>query len=124
MPDNRQPQNPKSVYTGFSGRLRLWHAAFSRFSMRSMGVITRISTALMVMSVLAAVLCLSALVIRTGYDHTLSEIHRIHNIIRISQVIFAVNVLFNLVFNLRNTIRNTRLIKWIVDIAVLLTLLP
>lgn len=124
MPDNRQTQNPKSVYTGFSGRLRLWHAAFSRFSMRSMGVITRISTALMVMSVLAAVLCLSALVIRTGYDHTLAEIHRIHNIIRISQAIFAVNVLFNLVFNLRNTIRNTRLIKWIVDIAVLLTLLP
>jgi Trk-type K+ transport system membrane component len=102
----------------------VWGNAIARFLNRGMVIISRISQILMVITVIAALLCLVALVIRTGYDHTPVEIRQIHSMIRITQGIFIVNVLFNLVLNLRNTIRNTRLIKWIVDISVLLTLLP
>lgn len=43
------------------------------------------------------------------------------NAIHICQVIFIVNILYNLIFLFRATLKSNKLIKWIIDIAVLLT---
>ena len=40
------------------------------------------------------------------------------------QGVFIVNVFFNLIFNLRKTLRETRPIKCIVDVAIITTLFP
>lgn len=95
-----------------------------RASHRSVKAISAISTSLMVLSAVASVVCLVCLVIHAGYEHTVAEFITIRRVLRCTQAIFTANVLFNLIFNLRETIRNTKLIKWIVDASILLTLLP
>lgn len=101
----------------------LRHATI-RFGHRSMPVIGGISITLMILSVIASILCLFCLVIHVGYDHSTDEFRQLHTVIRLTQSVFITTVLFDLIFNLRSTLRNTRPVKWIVDVAVLLTLLP
>lgn len=113
-----------TVIRRISQRLDLLRHATLRFGHRTMPVVNAVSQTLMVLAVMAAIVTLVLLVIRTGYEHTPDDIRRIHRLLRWCQGIFVANVLFNLVFNLRNTLRNTRPVKWIVDIAILITLLP
>lgn len=104
--------------------LYLLSMSIHRASHRSIKAISATSASLMVLSALASVVCLVSLVIHAGYEHTVAEFIVIRRVLRFTQAIFTANVLFNLTFNLRNTIRNTKPIKWIVDAAILLTLLP
>lgn len=78
----------------------------------------------MVLSTIASVVCLASLIIHAGYDHSTSEILAIRRLLRGVQAVFLTNILFNLLFNLKETVRNSRPIKWIVDCLVLVTLLP
>ncbi|MCM1292164.1 MAG: potassium transporter [Bacteroides sp.] len=87
-------------------------------------LINVVAAALMILSVGASIACLVALVIRTGFDHSPSSVRDLHVIIRICQWIFISTVVFNLVFKFRNTCRQTRIVKWIIDVALLTTLLP
>jgi len=59
-----------------------------------------------------------------GYDHEPGRLRHIMHYFRIIQGVFVANILFNLLFNIKATLRNTRVIKWIVDLSMLLTLLP
>ncbi len=83
-----------------------------------------LSTVLMVFSVLASVVCLGGLIVHVGFEHDHEGFRRIGILMRMCQAIFSANLLFNLIFNLRATLRDTRIIKWIVDIAILVVLLP
>lgn len=118
------PSNHKNIFQGIGARIALMRHATLRYGHRSLPVISGISQALIVISVVAEIVCLVALVIRAGYDHNPDDVRRIHNLLRLCQGIFITNVSFNLIFNPRNTFRNTRTVKWIVDIAMLVTLLP
>lgn len=118
------PSNHKTIFQSIGARIALMRHATLRFGHRTMPVISGISQALIVISVVAEIVCLVALVIRAGYEHNPDDVRRIHNLLRLCQGIFIANVSFNLIFNLRNTFRNTRTVKWIVDIAMLVTLLP
>lgn len=75
-------------------------------------------------SVIAAVGCLLLLTAYTGYDLEAVEVKRMFRGFRFVQGVFLANVLFNLVFNLRRTLRESRPVKWVADIAVLLSAIP
>lgn len=64
------------------------------------------------------------MIIQAGFDHQATDIAMLHRAIRWIQAIFIANVLFGIVFRFSYTLQNTRPIKWIVDIAILVTLLP
>lgn len=89
-----------------------------------MNVLSSISTFLMVLTTISAVVCLVCLTVGIGFEHTPEDIRNLRSGLRIIQGVFLTNILFNLTLNLRQTLRNSRTIKWIVDIAMLLTLLP
>lgn len=59
-----------------------------------------------------------------GFNHSVNDLVLLSRIIRICHIIFLVNIIFGLMQNYKETIRLNRAVKWIVDIAVLTTLLP
>lgn len=71
-----------------------------------------------------AIMCMVSIVVFTGFDHTASDGRELIALIKTAQIIFLVKVLSNLIFNWNRTFRNTRIFKWVFDIAILITLLP
>ena len=98
--------------------------AYLRFTTHSMAYIRRVSEALSVVTLLAAVACITGLTVYFGFDHSQREWRGLLLLIRGCQIIFLTNIIYNLVLNFRITLRQTKIIKWIVDIGVLITLLP
>ena len=105
-------------------RLRRLRFRYARFTHHFSVAIRNISGVSEFISTIAAACCLIILVIYFGYDNSETTLMLHRRLLRIIQGIFVFNVGFNLIFNLRATLRATRMLKWIVDIAVLLTLLP
>lgn len=122
MPD--KPKQHPQLLARCRRRIDLMRHATLRFGHYSMPVVANISTVLMVLTVIASAMCLTILTVHVGFDHSTDEFRRLHNLIRLTQGIFITNVLFNIIFNFKATFRNSRIIKWIVDIAILITILP
>lgn len=104
-------------------RLRALRAAFRRFVRRSYMLIKTLSQLMMILTNVAAVTCIICMVIHVGYDHTLAEYDAIYRIMRIVKWVFIVSVGFDLTLNIYSTVRNSRSVKWIVDIGVVVLLL-
>ena len=64
------------------------------------------------------------LIVYTGYEHDRISVKNMYHYFHLIQGVFIVNVFFNLIFNLRKTLRETRPIKCIVDVAIITTLFP
>ena len=105
-------------------RLHRANLTWNRALRHSRTAITAISGLLEVLSVVAAIGCLLCATLYIGFEREANELRTLLVYFRTFQCIFLAKVLFNLIFNLKNTIENTRVIKWIVDIALLSTLLP
>lgn len=73
---------------------------------------------------MCALLTLVGLVLLVGFDHTASNRALIHSMLRSFQIIFIVYVAYNLILRTRETIRENRVFKWVVDIAMLITAIP
>lgn len=73
---------------------------------------------------MAALAAIVSMIILMGFDHSPANIRMFGRIITACGVVFAVKVGFNLIFTWKETRRSTRPVKWILDIAVLVTLLP
>lgn len=82
------------------------------------------SATLGVIAVIASVVCLASMIVRGGFNHSSDDLILLSRIIRVCHIIFLANIIFSLTLNFRETVRLNRVVKWIVDIAVLTTLLP
>lgn len=98
--------------------------SFNRFTKHFVGLIRFTSQALAVVTFAAALLCIMFGVVSVGFDLKTIAFTHIVDIMKAIRTIFVINIIFNLAFCFRDTLRNTRVIKWIVDIAVLTLLLP
>ena len=72
----------------------------------------------------ASAACLVGLLIYFGFEHSPAETRLLGRLLRASQIVFLTNILYNLVFNFKQTVSTTRIVKCVVDISVLVTLLP
>ncbi|WP_295730989.1 TrkH family potassium uptake protein [uncultured Muribaculum sp.] len=86
--------------------------------------ITAIGRVLDIFSFLASIGCVALFLAYLGYDRDPDEIKYMMRWFRTIQGIYVAKVLFNLLFDYRHILRNTRIIKWVVDIGLLTTLLP
>lgn len=92
---------------------------FSHFE-RSILYISRVFEILVL---LASINCLFLLIVSTGYDLADREKHIISVVMRCTQALFALYVAYGWIFRFKATLRQSRIIKWIVDFALLLTVL-
>lgn len=104
-------------------RLRAFRAAFRRFVRRSYTLIKTLSQLMLISTNVAAVTCIICMVIHVGYNHTQAEYETIYRIMRIVKWAFISSVVFDLTLNIYSTVRNSRLMKWIVDIGIVILLL-
>ncbi len=114
----------KHIIRRMQSRLHNINLTWNRALRHSRTAITAISGLLEVLSVIAAIGCLLCATLYIGFEREANELRTLLVYFRTFQCIFLAKVLFNLIFNLKNTIENTRVIKWIVDITLLSTLLP
>lgn len=87
-------------------------------------VISFILPLVAVIAFVASLACLVSFTVYIGYDHTATEFQTLKRVIRVAQIIFIANVALPLIFDFRRVVAENRPIKWIVDVAVLLTFLP
>ncbi len=117
-----------SITGRIADALRRWgnkhHASFVRFTHRSAPAIATLTAVLNVLVAVAAVVFICSLIIYAGYDHSAAEITILRRTCRWIQGLFSFNIIYNLIFNLRHIVRESRPIKWVVDALMLLTLLP
>lgn len=85
-----------------------------RAGRRTLGAITPI----------CALLCLTCMVVYFGFDHVPADARRLLHLIRLTQGVFLLNVIYGLVLSFRTTLRDTPWVKWVVDLALLMTLAP
>lgn len=98
--------------------------AYARFERRFTATLRVLSVCLDVLAALSALLCLTLLALYAGFDRQTITYTSIRPWLRLAQGVFVSGILFRMVFLFRTTIRESRPVKWIVDGAMLLTVLP
>ncbi len=83
-----------------------------------------LSLLLDVLTVPASLVALVAIALYGGYDSSIVSFDDIRPWLRWCQGIFVVNILFNLIFRFKATVAHTRVFRWIIDLAMLATLIP
>ncbi|MCH5246546.1 MAG: potassium transporter [Muribaculaceae bacterium] len=97
---------------------------YYRICNRFIGPLKRIRTTGMWISFVFSIVCLASLILYGGFYHSETNKQILLNVIRLCQVVFAVNILYNIIFLFKETVRGNKLLKWIMDIAVLMSVLP
>lgn len=97
---------------------------YLRFTARFVPAIRVGRNILGVLAFIASAGCIASLMIYFGFNHDAQSARTLIRILRICQIIFIVNVVYSLTLMFRQTVKETRVIKWIVDMAILLSLLP
>lgn len=73
---------------------------------------------------IGAIALLTLFIVYVGYYHTLQEYALLRRGVRCVQALFLINVAVGIVFNSGQIFRGARLLSWVINIAMLLTLLP
>lgn len=111
---------PKHITQRVRQRLLRWERKIKHYNI----LIRNVNYGLSGIVFIASVLCLIMLIVYTGYEHDRISVKNMYHYFHLIQGVFIVNVFFNLIFNLRKTLRETRPIKCIVDVAIITTLFP
>lgn len=105
-------------------KLNGWRYSFNRYIAHCQPAVRKLVALFSVATFVASLLSIVALIVLVGFDHEPDKIKLLMRLIRIARITFISSVLFNLIFNWKQTKRTTRAVKWILDIAILVTLLP
>lgn len=98
--------------------------SFNRFIARFAPAFAVLTQTIGAAALMASVVCVVVLFVSFGYEHSPSERVWIARALRTCQILFLTNIIYNLIVNFRQTIHQARAVKWVVDIAMLITLLP
>ena len=95
-----------------------------RFTDRYTMALRATAGVLTVVSFVASVACITLLTVYMGFEHEAGNLELLRKILSSIQAVFAFCVIFSLTFDVAHTLRQSRLLRWIVNIGILLTLLP
>lgn len=105
-------------------RMRMVKSNFDRFIHRSISAISFGGEMLSTLAFIGAIVCIVCFTIYTGYNHSEQEFTDIRRILRWVQGVFIIRVVYDLIFRFRSSVRKSGMVRWIVDTAMLLTVLP
>lgn len=100
-----------------------WSYSFNRFFSHFEKPISVVGSVLEVIASASALLALIALAIRAGYDLSPSDASFIDGSLHIFLAVFFLNIAFNAIFRRKERRQQKRIIKWLVDIPVVLAVL-
>ncbi|MBD5248348.1 MAG: potassium transporter [Barnesiella sp.] len=109
-------------HRGIGKLWRDWSYSYNRFVIDFQPGIRFFGGVLDVLAFCAAVVCIVSGTVFLGFDHSATDAARLNGILRGCQIVFIIKVLFGLMLTGRENKRNSRMLKWIVDIAILVTL--
>lgn len=98
--------------------------AYARFERRFTATLRVLSVCLDVISAMAALMCLTLMAVYVGFDRDTIAMADIRPWLRTAQGVFITGILFRLIFMFRTTLRENKTVKWVMDTAMLFTLLP
>ncbi len=98
--------------------------AYARFTHHWADTLRVLSVCFDVLTVLASAICLVAIALYGGYDSSVVSFAHVRPWLRLCQAVFAGNIFFNVALRFRTVFSETRPLRWIIDIALLLTLIP
>lgn len=111
---------------GLQGRMRYARARFSyartRFITHFEQKLLLISSVLNAVVGIASVVSVVVLVVYIGYNLSPSDSKLLSHTLRGIQILFGTHILFHLIFFFRATVSDSRAIKWVVDIGIILSL--
>lgn len=94
-----------------------------RFVMHFTRLLSVLQTIFGIISVLASLFCLIELTLYFGFDRNPEEADAIRQLLRIPQIVFLLDIALDLIYTPKNKSRNARLLKWVVNSAVILSVL-
>lgn len=117
-------QKCRAAVARMLGNERRWRKQFESATHRFVAPIRIGSRVLDVITLLASFTALGCLATHLGFEHSANDYVKIFRLLRIVQGVFIFNIIYNLTLNFRDTRKRTLILKWIIDLAVLTTLLP
>lgn len=98
--------------------------AVHRFKIHSASTLRFTGSAVELLAIMASVACIVCVIVLMGYDKSLAHREGLKYVIRCCQGMFVVNVMYHLIFEFHRTCSSNKLIKWILDVAIVLTVIP
>ncbi len=114
----------RNFTTGIRRKARRIESRWDFKLRHSVNVIRTVTKTLSAITFIMSVVCVLFLIAYGGYDHEPGHLKMIIRCLHGIQAVFVLNVAYNIVFNMRTTLRDTRVIKWVVDISILLSTIP
>lgn len=105
-------------------RIRRLLIIYRQFTSRFVSALRLGRTILEVIAFVASVVCITAMIVYVGFDHNHTTLIHIRRVLKGCQILFLVNIVYGLLFTFKETRRENRPVKWTVDTAMLVTLLP
>lgn len=96
---------------------------YARFTLHNADTLRLFSRALDWLTVAASLVCLVALTLYAGFDHSVVRYAHVEPWLNACLGVFALNILFNLILRFKDTMRETKPLKWIADGLIMVTLL-
>ncbi len=100
-----------------------WDYSFNRFFSHFDGPVSTLGTAIDVASSVASLLALVSMAIRAGYELSAPDAAMLDAVLRVALSVFFINIVFSALFRRRIRRQTKRVIKWIVDIPIVLAVL-
>lgn len=95
--------------------------AYARFTRKNADALRLFSRVLDILTVLASLVCLVALTLYVGFDHAVVRYDYVSPWLNGCLSVFTVNIAYNILLRFHETVRETRVLKWVVDCIIILT---
>lgn len=102
--------------------MRDWSYSYNRFLIKFQPAIRFVCITLGILALIASIACIVSGAVYVGFEHTVREAMELNRVIRFCQIVFIIKVLFGFIFTSRENKRDSRILKWICDCAIILTL--
>lgn len=98
--------------------------AMHRFKIHSASTLRISGTIIEILAIIASVACIVCVSIMAGYESSMTHRAELKYVVRLCQGTFVLNVLYHMIFEFHRTCRSNKLIKWILDTAIIISVLP
>lgn len=105
-------------------RLTSYKRDFNRFTTHAAPTERRVALMLELAATTMSIATAVSLIMLIGFDHSQASTQLIYRCLKWAQIIFLVNIIFNLIFRFRNWVKKTRTFGKIVQILTLSTIIP